>query len=65
MLSPKYPRVVQWVEQTADAWDERGETLSFPEITAFGQTILKEMARTYKYFILATEPPYRTNKRPS
>ncbi len=48
-----YPRVVAWAESSADRWSGEGDLCEFDRPSAFGQSIISEMAQTYQPYVLA------------
>ena len=48
----RYPRVVQWCENDADAWSGAGQLAPFTQPTAFAAFVLEEMAATYQPYVL-------------
>ncbi len=52
VIHEAYPRTIAWCERQADAWDGRGDLAPFPASTPFAQSILAEMAGTYRLFAL-------------
>ncbi len=63
MLHDRYPDMVRWVEETADAWDGSGDLAPFPESTPFARFILKEMATTYRPFALGNAQARREGSK--
>lgn len=51
-LYDRYPVVVRWVEEGADAWDGGGDLAPLSELTPFAHMVLGEMKRTYGPFAL-------------
>ncbi len=52
MLRDRYPTVVRWAEEDADAWDGSGELAPFPQSTPFARFVLSEMKQTWVPFAL-------------
>ncbi|HEX3887875.1 MAG TPA: glutathione S-transferase family protein [Phenylobacterium sp.] len=43
----RYPRLIAWAEQGADAWDGTGDWAAFPDSTPFARHVLGELRNAY------------------
>jgi len=62
-LVAKFPKVVEWVRETADSWDGSGALAPLDTPTGFAREMLAEMQRGFVPFILANRAALSQGKK--